>query len=120
PTSARTREQLILAAERLFAEHGMDNVSLRQINAGAGQRNSSAAHYHFGSKEALIEAISTYRLERIDRARNAMFAQVQAAGGAPDVAALIRVLVLPLVEEIDRSDGGQNYILFVAQILGHP
>ena len=43
PTSTRTREQLILAAERLFARDGLDNVSLRQINAEAGQRNSSAS-----------------------------------------------------------------------------
>src|SRR5690606_3278209 len=30
------------------------------------------------------------------------------------------VLVCPLVEEIDNSEGGENYILFVAQLLGHP
>ena len=57
PTSDRTREQLILAGERLFALSGLDSVSLRQINSAAGQRNSSAAHYHFGSKEALVQAI---------------------------------------------------------------
>ena len=54
--SQQTREELILAAERLFSEFGIDAVSLRQINAAAGQRNSSAAHYHFGSKDALIAA----------------------------------------------------------------
>lgn len=122
PTSARTREQLIMAAERLFASNGMDNVSLRQINAGAGQRNSSAAHYHFGSKDALIEAISTYRLERIDHARHALFADLTADRAEAEVSIhdLIRVLVCPLVDEIDDSEGGENYILFVAQILGHP
>lgn len=120
PTSARTREQLILAAERLFAEQGMDNVSLRQINAGAGQRNSSAAHYHFGSKDALIEAISVYRIGRIDRTRNAMLEKLKAENGSPDVAALLRALVIPLVQEIDDTEGGEYYILFVAQLLGHP
>ena len=50
--SQQTREELILAAERLFSEFGIDAVSLRQINAAAGQRNSSAAHYQFGSKDA--------------------------------------------------------------------
>ena len=42
--SQQTREELILAAERLFSEFGIDAVSLRQINAAARQRNSSAAH----------------------------------------------------------------------------
>ena len=55
-----TRQQLILAAEKLFAESGIDSVSLRQINLEAGQKNSSAAHYHFGSKDALI--LSIYQL----------------------------------------------------------
>ena len=74
PTSTRTREQLILAGERLFAQQGVDNVSLRQINAEAGQRNSSASHYHFGSKESLITAICEYRLERLNKRRNDMLA----------------------------------------------
>ena len=44
-----TAERLLLAAERLFAARGVDGVSLRQVNVEAGQRNLSAAHYHFGS-----------------------------------------------------------------------
>ncbi len=55
--SISTRRQLILAAMRLMAENGIDGVSLRSVNAAAGARNSSAAHYHFGSKLGLIEAI---------------------------------------------------------------
>ena len=38
----RTQELLIDAAERLFAEHGFDGVTLKQITAEAGQRNASA------------------------------------------------------------------------------
>jgi DNA-binding transcriptional regulator YbjK len=37
PVSTGTREALILAGERLFAEHGINGVSLRQINTDAGQ-----------------------------------------------------------------------------------
>jgi len=36
--STQTREHILLAGERLFAEQGFDNVSLRQINTAAGQR----------------------------------------------------------------------------------
>ena len=49
--------RLVLAAERLFALHGIDGVSLRQIASEAGSANNSAVHYHFGSKEGLIGAI---------------------------------------------------------------
>jgi AcrR family transcriptional regulator len=65
-----TKEQIVLAAERLFAEHGIDGVSLRQIGAALGKGNGSAVQYHFGSKEALVQAIFEYRLptlhERLD------------------------------------------------------
>ena len=49
---------LIETAERLFAEKGIDNVSLREINRAAGQKNVAALHYHFGTRESLLEAIT--------------------------------------------------------------
>jgi AcrR family transcriptional regulator len=118
--SARTREQLILAGERLFALHGIDNVSLRQINTEAGQRNSSAAHYHFGSKEALIRAIYDYRMDRIDQRRRALLDTLEAGGRDRDVRALLSTLVQPLLEEVDDTPGGANYIRFLAQLFSHP
>ncbi len=120
PTSTRTREQLILAGERLFAEQGIDNVSLRQINAEAGQRNSSASHYHFGSKESLVTAISEYRFEHLNERRNAMLAALPPTAEPRPVRTLIEVLVYPIVEEIDNHEGGDNFIRFMSQVLGHP
>jgi AcrR family transcriptional regulator len=42
---------------RLMAEKGLEGVSLRSVNAAAGARNSSAAHYHFGNKLGLFSAV---------------------------------------------------------------
>ncbi len=120
PTSTRTREQLILAGERLFAEQGIDNVSLRQINAEAGQRNSSASHYHFGSKESLVTAISEYRFEHLNERRNAMLAALPPTEEPRSVRTLIEMLVYPIVGEIENSEGGDNFIRFMSQVLGHP
>ena len=120
PTSTRTREQLILAGERLFALHGLDNVSLRQINAEAGQRNSSASHYHFGSKESLITAIYEYRMERLNNRRNEMLAALPPAVGPRPVSTMIGMLVYPMVEEIEGSEGGHYCIQFLSQLLSHP
>ena len=50
---ASARELIIVAAERLIAERGVD-VPLRDIAAAAGQRNNSAVQYHFGSRDGLI------------------------------------------------------------------
>ncbi len=120
PSGVDTRTALILTAERLFAEHGIDNVSLRQVNAAAGQRNTSAAHYHFGSKEALIRAIYDYRLDRVNPRREAMLRKLQAQGRATDVRALIGAIVYPIVEEASRSEGGRHYIRFVVQMAEAP
>src|SRR6478752_4721362 len=62
-----TRRALIRTAERLFAESGIDAVSLRQIGAAAGTRNSGAVAYHFGDKEGLIRAIIDDRQGQIDK-----------------------------------------------------
>jgi AcrR family transcriptional regulator len=51
------RTAMVDAAERLMAERGIAAVSLREVQDAAEQRNKSAAHYHFGSREGLIRAI---------------------------------------------------------------
>ena len=118
--SQQTREELILAAELLFSEFGIDAVSLRQINAAAGQRNSSAAHYQFGSKDALIAATFDYRMERINGRRLRKLDEISKAGKADDVRTLVGAMIFPIVEEIEESQGGGNYIRFEARALGHP
>ena len=119
--SAGTREALLLAGERLIAELGIDGVSLRQINTEAGQRNSSAAHYHFGSKEALVRAIFEYRMENVNRKRQAKLTDMLACcPGNPQPRQLIATLVDPVVDEIETSDGGSHYIRFLSQAISHP
>lgn len=118
--SNRTREALILAGEQLFGERGIDGVSLRQINTAAGQRNSSAAHYHFGSKEALVSAVYEYRMERVNRRRLEMLEQIESDAQQTDIRAIVATIVEPIVEEIQHSDGGSHYIRFMAQVMGHP
>jgi len=115
-----TRRQLILAAEKLFAESGIDGVSLRQINVAAGQKNSSAAHYHFGSKIKLILSIYQTRMESVNQLREARLQQMEGDGTTDDIRSLIEAIVYPIVDEIDADESGQNYIRFMAQAMGHP
>src|SRR3546814_8146356 len=64
--------RILQAAEDCFGEHGIDAVSLRQIAIAAGQGNTAAVQYHFGSKEGLLEAIFQHRLPAIDQRRKAL------------------------------------------------
>jgi AcrR family transcriptional regulator len=111
-----TRRQLIIAAERLYAERGIEGVSLREINLAAGQRNTSAAHYHFGSKEALVDAIFEFRRPELGRRRDQMLDALEASGRKHDVRALSEALVVPLSRELDGADGHSHYLMFLAQL----
>ncbi|MBU0677435.1 MAG: TetR/AcrR family transcriptional regulator [Verrucomicrobia bacterium] len=62
PQKETTREKLIAAASRLFAERGFDGVSVREIVAAA-QANLGAITYHFGGKEELFAAVIETRIE---------------------------------------------------------
>jgi len=119
-SSTSTRERILLTAERLFAEHGLDQVSIRQINLAAGQRNSSATQYHFGSREALITAILEYRRAGINRRRLALLEALRGSAREQDLMALAEALVLPVAELLGTANGGEHYIAVVAQLIGHP
>lgn len=113
-----TRERLLLTAERLFAVHGIDAVSLRRISVAASQRNNSAAQYHFGSKEELIRAIFGFRLAAVNGRREDLVRALVRAGLDRDPRALAEAMVRPLAEQIDV--GGSFYLRFLARVHQHP
>jgi AcrR family transcriptional regulator len=55
-----TRQRIIEAAEVLFADRGVEVVSLRELT-GLAKVNVAAIHYHFGTKEALLEHVFALR-----------------------------------------------------------
>jgi AcrR family transcriptional regulator len=108
-----TRMKLIMAGEQLIAEKGVEGVSLREVNTAAGQRNKSAAHYHFGTREGLIRAIYDSRMERSNNRRLEILEE-----GDGSVRSLINALVLPQVEEIENG-GAVHYAKFLARVSVH-
>ena len=78
-----TRTCLIDAAERVFAERGFEAATVRVITSEA-QANIAAAHYHFGSKEALLRAVLDRYIVPLNRRRLELLAQASAeSDGAP-------------------------------------
>jgi AcrR family transcriptional regulator len=105
--SERTRLELLLAAEKLFALHGLRGISLRQIVATTRQRNISTVHYHFGSREALVYAICDLRMPAIEAARAARIAAFieSPPRRAERVRELVDVLIQPTAQPIVESRG---------------
>ncbi|WP_280400315.1 TetR/AcrR family transcriptional regulator [Nocardia carnea] len=113
-----TDQRLVLAAERLFAERGIDAVSLRSVMAEAGA-NVASVHYHFGSKDALVEALISRRSEQL-HARRAELLDAVEESGTPDARALAEAFVRPVGEL--AAAGGTPWIRLVAGIMSsnHP
>jgi AcrR family transcriptional regulator len=90
-------EHIKRVALRLFAERGVDGVTVREIAAAAGQRNHGAVSYYFGSKESLVRAIVMEGAVALDRHRNAELDRLEAQGGPETIRQVVDVLILPVV-----------------------
>ena len=97
-----TKQRILDVAERLFAERGFSGTSLRTIIGEAGV-NLAAVHYHFHSKDALLEAVILRRLEPVNRERLAMLEACEhaARGGPPAVEDILRAFIEPTVRGLD-------------------
>lgn len=88
------RETILDAAERLFAERGIDAVSLRTINAEAGY-SVAALHYHFATRDGLVRALLERAQPRMFEQRARMVAALSALP-QPPLEGIVEALVLPL------------------------
>ncbi len=114
-----TRAQLIRTAERLFAERGVESVSLREINRAADQRNATALQYHFDDRQGLVRAILAKHEPAIEASRHALLDKIEDDGqrGLPQ---LSFALVMPAAEKLADGDGGRAYLRIVAQLINSP
>jgi len=104
-------------AERLWGEHGLNGVSLRQISTDSGLSNPSSVHYHFGGRDELITAIFAHRLPAIDQRRQELLSALQLPGKRKaDLRALLDCLFRPLLEQVD-DEGRHSYAALLRQIL---
>jgi AcrR family transcriptional regulator len=91
-----TQEKILDTAERLIGEQGYAATSLRQIINGAGV-NLAAVHYHFGSKEELLDAVVARKAAPVNTARlEALDAVEKEAGNKlPDVEKVLHAFFAP-------------------------
>ena len=112
------RDALIDAAERLFAERGSDQVSLREITSAAGATNASAVQYHFGDRRGLVRAVLAKHGGEIDRQRHELLDAYEQSG-EPDLHRLAAALVEPLAAELMR-EGGPGYLQLLSDLYNRP
>jgi AcrR family transcriptional regulator len=108
-----TQLSLIQCAERLFAERGIDAVSVSEILETAGQRNKNAIHYHFGGKDGLVTAIAEHRSSALNERRDTMLVELRRRGLEHEIRELSSTLVVPLAELLDAE--GCHFLGFLAR-----
>jgi len=109
----QTREKILNAAEALFAAGSFDSVSLRDITLKAGV-TLALASYHFGSKDALFEAVVARRADVLRRMREERFAALEAF----QVRELLDAFMAPLFEKASSGEPGWSEYLRVLARLG--
>jgi AcrR family transcriptional regulator len=117
PRAGGTRRLLLGTAERLFAEHGIAEVSNRQVAEAAGQGNNSAVAYHVGTKTDLVVQIVRRHEAEIDRARASMLDRLPAPAGVLDYLAC---LVRPVTGHLAGLGVPSWYARFAAQAVTDP
>lgn len=117
-----TREIILDIAERLFADNGVAATSIREITGKAGV-NLGAINYHFGSKQDLVAAVFTRRLEPVSKRQWALLDEVEQETGErpPRLEALIEAMIRPSVER-SFAEGKRDtaFMRLVGRCYGEP
>ncbi|MDX1756940.1 MAG: TetR family transcriptional regulator [Marinobacter sp.] len=115
-TADSTRQKLLLTALELFAERGLDGVSLRTISAESGTRNSAAAHYHFGNRLGLIDGVLTLITDHLKPRFESAFRQVERAP-SPTLRDIVQAMCAPYLSLLSGTPPwGSAALRFMAHL----
>jgi AcrR family transcriptional regulator len=112
-----TRDLLLDAAARLFAERGVDNVSIADIVRAADQRNTSAVHYHFGSRDEILRAVMTRHVDDLAARRIDLLTEAQRRPDS-DVRAAAEAIVRPISEFAQGGWRQRAYLQIGSELAG--
>jgi len=122
--ASSTQEAILVAAERLYAEHGMFAVSNRQVSEAAGQGNNAAVGYHFGTKADLVRAIEQKHRGPVEQLREQMVAELlksgPKSGQVVGIGDWVACLVRPLTDHLADLGNPTWYARFAAQAMTDP
>ncbi|RHW26276.1 TetR/AcrR family transcriptional regulator [Nocardioides immobilis] len=111
------RELLVAAALRLFATHGVDAVSIRAVNREAGLGPASV-HYHFGTKEALVEAVLARHGGVVAAELKAQAERLVSSTGVTDARDLVEMLAQPYLDLVAaHSETGPQWVRLVSRLV---
>ncbi len=115
---ADTKEQILDAAEKLFAEKGFAATSTRAIT-DAAKVNLSAVNYHFGSKQGLVYAVFRRRVRSINAERIRMLEHYESEAGGQSVAP-DKIMIAYIAPAIRLCEKKEYYMRLMGRIYSEP
>jgi AcrR family transcriptional regulator len=121
PPRRETKDRILDAAERMFARGGFHGTSLRSITGQAGV-NLAAIHYHFGSRDELIQAVFARRLAPLNRERLRLLDDLEARDGetGPDLEAIIHAFLAPVRRLAEDESSRRVVVSLLGQAITQP
>lgn len=116
PVRPDTKRKLLDSAETLFAARGYHVTSLRAVTRTA-KANLAAVHYHFGSKQALLEAVIARRLAPLNAERQLRLA---ALPDTAEASSILRAFVEPTLALRDAGPGARHFLTLVGRAMVEP
>ncbi len=107
---SETVDRILDAAELLFAERGFSETSLRQITSQAGV-NLAAVNYHFGSKNALIQAVFARFINPFTRILRERLEAASKTEGKLTLEALLSIITTSIIQVPSRSNEGLSIFM---------
>jgi AcrR family transcriptional regulator len=119
--AASTQDRILDAAERLFAENGVGATSLRSIIAAA-KVNLASVHYHFGSKDGLVEAIVHRLVDPVNEERLKMLAALEDRYGSRPIPLpkLVEAFLGPMIRLASQSPRGEVFANLMGRLMSEP
>lgn len=114
------RERILDVAEELFARHGYDGVTMRQVSSGANV-DVALANYHFGKKLDLFYAVFNRRADLLSISRREVLMENNKLKGKESLEQIIRAFLWPLKLAQESGDPGwKNYMALLAYVMTSP
>lgn len=116
-----TKQRILNAAEQLFATRGIAATSLRSIIRDAGV-NLASVHYHFGSKDALVNAVIARHFQPLNEERIRRLDDIERRAGArrPSIEKVVEAFVAPTLELCADPLRGKVFMRLLGRLVAEP
>ena len=113
---SKTQLDILYAAEIIMGQKGIENTSHRDIVNLAGQKNTSAILYHFGSINGVVDALFELRMKVQNQERSELIENLLNQEDYSNID-LMDAYIDPLYNRVFHDSDWSNWIYFLQNLI---